>query len=365
MSDVKHFGRQTGLSLLEMLVVLIITSALLIMSYSILEDAARTSLFVEVRNDLPVQAQSAANAIQAEAFQASQIYDNDSAGIGAAYLGALQLPASLPLLTNSKLPVGNAQQYAELVPDGSPTATPPAPQYTGNCLLMVRQLAPIPVFTDAAHTQTLLADRYQFEFFYLTQRTKRGFSTSNYYLDLMRGRSLIFADFTQISLLTATQKGIVNGNLAVATDPNTGVATPITRAWSPGALLASAFYDLTTTAPYTTLVASPKIDMTSTSRSTLNSTLSIIPALSGGRVSGFANYSIAYRPSATAKFAIPDLVPKYAYFDSTKPAFPGGLEFLLIGAQGTRRLLTRVVLMADYSVNQLTSKEVINITGVR
>lgn len=350
---------QSGFSMVEMLVVLIITVALLYMSYSVLEDAAKTSLFVQVRNDLPVQAQNAANSIQAEVFQASTIFDRT--GIGPGYLAIVKVPTAFPVLTDSKLPLNNTS--GQLVPD-DPDLT--QPQYVGNCLLMVKQLQPIPVFMDAAKTQTLLTERYQFEFYYVTKRSTRNFYNSGYFLDVMRGKSEIYADYTQINGITdTTQRSTVITNLQTAIDPTTGLTTAIVRAWSPGVAVASAFYDLKTASPYTTLIASPVIDMSATKRSAISNTLSILPALAGGSVAGMVNYSVGFRPSATKKFQIPDAVPKYATFDALHPTFPGGMEFLLVGAVGSRRLLTRFVLMADYSAGKLTSKEVLNVTAVR
>lgn len=361
MSQKTRSRLQSGFSMVEMLVVLIITVALLYMSYSVLEDAAKTSLFVQVRNDLPVQAQNAANSIQAEVFQASTIFDRDAAGIGPAYLAAVKVPTAFPLLTDSKLPLNNTS--GQLVPDDPDLAKP---QYVGNCLLLVKQLQPIPVFMNAAKTLTLLTERYQFELYYVTKRSTRNFYGSGYFLDVMHGKSEIYADYTQInSIADTTQRSTVITNLQTSVDPVTGLTTPIVRAWSPGVAVASAFYDLKVASPYTTLIATPVIDMSSTNRSAISNTLSVLPALAGGSVGGMVNYSVAFRPSATTKFQIPDRVPKYATFDPLHPTFPGGVEFLLVGATGSRRLLTRFVLMADYNAGKLTSKEVLNITAVR
>lgn len=372
MTQKKHFARQAGLSLIEIMVVLIIASALLIMSYSMLDDAARTSLFVEVRNDLPVFAQSAINAIQAETFQADTIFDASAASLGPSYLAIVKLPATYPILPGSRMPLANATTFAEIVPDLAPPANP---QYVGNCLLMVRQLTPTPVFMDAAHTLTLLAERYQFEFFYLTQRTNRHFSgptntgsTANslYYIDLMRSRSLLFADATQIAnILDTTQRSTVIANLAAWVDPATQVATPIKIAWTSGNPVASAFSNMTTTAPYLTTIAAPQIDMSAISRSARNNTVTLLAGITGGRITGAADYSVAFRPSATTRYQIPDAVPKYAYWNSATPTFPGGLEFLMVGSVGSRRVLTRLVMMASYSAGRLSSKEVTNITATK
>jgi prepilin-type N-terminal cleavage/methylation domain-containing protein len=372
-----QFDSQAGLTLIEIIVVLVITSALLIMSYTMLDDAAKTSLFVEVRNDLPVFAQKAINSVQADVFQASTIFDSTptaQGGLGPAYLAALQLPVAFPLLANSRMPLSNAT--GDLVPD-DPVLT--NPQYVGNCLMIVRHLTPASVFQDASpHTlPALLAERYQFEFFYLTQRSNRRFSgptntaggaiaNPGYYIDFMRSRSRIFADYTQISALAAAVQPVVVTNLAALTDPDSKLATPVTMAWNPNTAYATAFYDMRVSpSPYLIATAGTPLDMSSTSATSINGTTSLLAGITGGRIEGAADYSIAFRPSATTQYLIPDIIPKYATWNSATPTFPSGLEFLVVGPVGSRKALTRVVLMASYSAGRLTSKEVTNITATK
>jgi hypothetical protein len=348
---------------MEMLVVLAISTFLLIMSYNMLEDAARTSMFVEVRNDLPVFAQTASNAIQSEAFQAKTIFDSDAAGLGPSYLAIVNLPPAFPLLQDSKMPLINSA--GDLLPD---TAAAPL-KYTGNCLLMVRQLEPIKLVMPAgAGGGSLLIERYQFEFFYLTKRLTKGFRQENYYIDLMRGRGPIFSDYIQLTSLTAAQQLEVNTQLAVWKDPPTQRTVAITRAWNPNALtIASAFYDMKLSPAYYTAVAQPKIDMTPTSLyASYYWTESLLKGLKG-RISGLAEYSIAFRPGGgvTQVYPLPNDVPAYAVFDPTKFLFPSGMEFLIVGPAGSRRVLTRVVLMASYNVREITSREVMTITAAR
>lgn len=367
-----QFDSQAGLTLIEIIVVLVITSALLIMSYTMLDDAAKTSLFVEVRNDLPVFAQKAINSVQADVFQASTIFDSTptaSGGLGPAYLAAIQLPVAFPMLANSKMPLSNAT--GDLVPDTV------ANQFTGNCLLIVRHLTPASVFQDTSpHTlPALLAERYQFELFYLTQRTNRHFSgptntgaiaNPGYYIDFMRGRSKIFADYTQISALAAAVQPVVIANLAALVDPDSKLSTPITMAWNPNTAYATAFYDMRTApSPYEIATAGTPLDMSPTTVTSINGTSSLLAGITGGRIEGAADYSIAFRPSATLQYQIPDIIPKYAVWNSATPTFPSGLEFLVVGPVGSRKALTRVVLMASYSAGRLTSKEVSNITATK
>lgn len=345
-------NRQAGVTLVEMLIVLAVASALLIMSYTLLEDAARTSMFVEVRNDLPVLAQNAMNTVQAEAFQGKMLFDASTGSIGPGYLGAVKYPTVYPALTDTQLPIINSA--GELVPDSVNT---PATRYTGNCLLLARQLAPILVSKGGAAGNILL-DRYQFELVYLTKRTDHKFKTSNFYIDLIQAKSEVYADYNQIAgLSVATERTAVTTAIASYVDPTTNRPQPIKKAWNPGQPIANAIYSL----PFTgagTPAATPQIDLST-------NYVSLLKGISTGHISGRADYSVAFQPTAGTKYPIPDVLPKYATYDSSKPLFPSGAEFLIVGPAGSRRLLGRLVLMANYSVGNMTSKEVEVITSVR
>jgi hypothetical protein len=253
----------------------------------------------------------------------------------------------------------------DLLPDASLAA-----RFTGNCLLMVKQLEPIKlVMPVGAGGGSLLIERYQFEFFYLTQRLTKGFRTQNYHIDLMRGRGPIYADYSQLNALTAAQQKEVNTQLSTWKEPATQRTTAITRAWNPNALtIPTAFYNLTFgTAPYFTAVGNPTIDMTPTSLYTsYYYTESLLKGLRG-RISGMAEYSVAYRfgGAANQTFPLQNPVPEYAVFNPATFLFPSGMEFLIVGPAGSRRVLSRLVLMASYNVREITSREVLTITAAR
>jgi prepilin-type N-terminal cleavage/methylation domain-containing protein len=340
--------RARGYSLMEITVVVAIVSVILLMAYTMIEDAARTAMFVEARNDLPVLAQGAVNDIQAELFQAKTIFDADLGGVGPGYLAAVQLPAGLPLLQDSQLPLMNAG--GDLVPD---TAT----RYTGNCLLLARQLTPVNVSLGGG--QRLLADVYQFELIYLTKRTSGRFSTSPFIIDMIRAKSEPMADYYQLAQngLTPQQTQAANADLLAWVDPVTKQASPIKLAWNPGQPIASAFYDVKSGGTYTA-VARPVIDLT-------YSYGTMLKGLMGGRISGAAQYSVGFLPSATTKFPVRDAIPRFALFDPQKPLFPSGAEFLIVGPAGQRRAFARVVLFANYSAGKMTSKAVEVTTAAR
>jgi type II secretory pathway component PulJ len=359
---------------MEMVVVTAIFSLIFIISYSLLEDAVKTSLYLEEHNDLPVYGQQIVNAIQRELLQTRIVFEATPTSNGPGYFSALTFPAQYPILASSQMPVLNPT--GTLIPDGST-------RFTGNCLLIARQLQPATItLTDG--TTKLVVDRYVFETFYLTKRTTgQNFGATGYWIDAIMAKSDIYADYTQLTqwvslVQTDANKTKVAGDLAAYKDPITGVKAPATKAWSSGQPAASAFYTINSSLGFTAVVASPTIPLTSAA--------SLAKGLGGGRVSGKMDYSIGFRPTSPCsncsavpcancngvqgpRFNLPtdvtltdgtvrvwDPIPKYANFNSS------GLEFLMVGPAGSRRILSRVVIMASYA-KRIDSKEALVITS--
>src|SRR5471030_2440208 len=126
--------RERGVTLMEMMVVTAIFSLVFIISYKLLEETVKTSLFIEEHTDLPVYGQRAVNTIQRELLQTRVVFEGTATSLGPGYFSALTFPAAYPLLANSQMPILNPT--GTLVPD---TAGAP---FTGNCLLIARQLSP-------------------------------------------------------------------------------------------------------------------------------------------------------------------------------------------------------------------------------
>lgn len=365
MTTRKRSERQRGITLMEMIVVVAIFSVVFIISYSLLEDTVKTSLFLEEHNDLPIYGQSAVNAIQRELLQTRIVFEGSAASFGPGYFSALTFPAQYPLLTGSKMPVLNPT--GTLIPD---TNT----RYTGNCLLIARQLAPALVKgLSAGAGGSLLVDRYQFELFYLTQRTGgHGFAGQTFYLDAIQAKSDIYADYSQLFQWSALGTTTSADKTAVATalsnfkEPGSNLSAPTTKAWNSGVAAPSAFYTITSSLGLTT-IANPTIP--------LPTGTSLVKGLTGGRVTGRMDYTVGFRPSASTRFnlstdvvasdgsvQVRDPIPKYAVYDSTQYLFPSGLEFLMVGPAGSRRILSRVVIMASY-IGHIDSKESLVITS--
>jgi prepilin-type N-terminal cleavage/methylation domain-containing protein len=365
MSRRRH--RQRGYTLIEIMIVLVISTMLMILAFDLIESATRTSLFVESHNNLSQWAQRPLNFMQSEVYQNKAIFDAGTIGTG--YLTRFTTPpgypgawpscgaggcggpaATVPALpvmkTDSLLPLQDASNV--IAPDAG-TGTQ---RFTGNVLFLVRQLPPILIPYDHDNNVNtpninFPADRYRFELYYLCDDTTRPFSTASYFVDLVRARSIDFADYFQLNPLigtggsfTAAQKtAIINGlttnNLRVAWDPmNKPVDT--------------AFYKVEDTGVMT---AEPGQGIW------VWGTRSLLPDMKGGSITGKMAYSVAFRPSATTKFPLITDVPKYAVFNTATPGFPSGFEVKIVGAGAARKVVLRLVLMSNFQASKYDSQE--------
>jgi hypothetical protein len=359
---------------MEILVVLAISTVIMILCYDMIDDAMRTSLFVESHNNLSQWAQRPVNAMQTEIFQNKIVFDTTNP-LAAAYLTRFTTPPAYPGTypagcggaggcggPTATIPTAPAMQANSLLPilDPSnvmqPDAGVGAGRMTGNVLFIVRQLPPVLIPYDnddnpGTPNVNFPADRYRFEMWYLARDTTRPFATASYFVDLIQARSIDFSDRFQLDpllncvsgtppCLSASNKTlIVNGltaaNLRVAWDP---MNQPVNNA----------FYNIANSGAMTVQTGQGIW---------LYSTKSMIPELKGGSISGKMLYSVGFRPSSTTTFPIRDLVPKYAVYDTSIPAFPSGFEVKIVGAGAARKVLLRLVLMSNYKAGKYESQE--------
>jgi len=338
---------QRGFSLIEMLIVVAVISVIMILVYSLLEETIHTTMFNESHNDLAIMSQRAVNLLQAEVIQTRIAYEEDATG--AEYRSALAFPAgSPPIWADSFLPIFN--ESGELDPDAA------GARNTGNALLIARQLAPLSIMYDhdgspATANIEFLADRYRFEYVYLSPNSKR-FARVYDTLDLMMSTSGEYADFFQLASLGAATDRVVQQIR------NAGIQ----RAWNPGQTLNNSFYDLSGALDD---VFDPPIN-----RPTIPIVRSatLLRELLGGRISGRMNYSVAYDPpAALPRIPLPPFVPirVYAQPDPAEPGFPSGFEVKVVGPARNRKVMTRVVLMSNYRVNSYESQQGFVVTAAR
>lgn len=322
---------ERGFTLIEITVTLAIVSVIMIVTYQLIEQTLTATMFSESHNDLGVMSQKAVNTIQTEVLQARLVFEEDA--VGAAYRAALAFPAAPSIWTTSRLP---------LIDDTTTTFTPDtaAARFTGNTLLLARQLPPLALQYDhdangGTPDVEFLADRYTFEYFYLRNHTGQSFAGSGQSADLMLATSGEYADYFQLASVTANRGALVQKLIGAG----------LSRAWDPGRPLASAFYQLSaaTDGTFDPPLNAPAIPIVRTK--------SLLPGIFGARISGRVIYSVAFPRSSGPAFPIPQQLSVFGQSDGTLPGYPAGFEVKIIGPSRNRQVLTRLVLMAHYGRN--------------
>jgi prepilin-type N-terminal cleavage/methylation domain-containing protein len=318
---------ERGFSLMEITVTLAIVSVIMIVTYQLIEQTMSATMFNESHNDLAVMSQKAVNAIQSEVLQARLVFEDDTAGNE--YRTALTFPTAPSVWTTSVLPV---------IDSATTTFTPDtaAARFTGNALLLVRQLPPLSVMYDHDGNKNtpdieFLADRYTFQYFYL-RKASNSFAGSGQSADLMRATSDQYADYFQLVSVTAKPGTLITKLIAAG----------LKQAWDPGKPLTSAFYDLSsaTGGTFGQPLKKPTIPIALTK--------TMLPGIFGGRINGRMAYSVGFPKSSSTSFPIPYPLGVFARTDASLPGYPAGFEVKIIGPARNRQVLTRLVLMANY-----------------
>jgi prepilin-type N-terminal cleavage/methylation domain-containing protein len=338
---------QRGFSLIEMTVTLAIVSVLMIAVYAMIEQTIRATLFNESHSDLAVLSQKAVNGVQGELLQTRMVFQEDA--LGSSYRGALQLSPRYPVASDSLLPVFDT--VTVINPD---TNT----RFTGNSLLIVRQLEPLSITYDHDNNGStpeieFLADLYRFEYIYLSQSSTPNFSGSGRSLDLVQSTSIDYADYFQLSAM---------GSTAIRSIATKLIARGLSRAWDPGQPLTSSFYTLSgaTDGTFDAALSNPvpRIDLARAK--------TLMPGLRGGHIGGKMVYSVAFNPASPASpYPLRIPIRVFAIADPNRPNFPSGFEVKVAGPSGSRQVMTRVVLMSNYVGGRYESQQGFAITAGR
>ena len=338
---------QTGFSLVEVLVTIIIVVVMLLVCYAMIEETMRTSLFTESHNDLAVMSQRAVNTLQTEIMQTRVAFEEDATGV--AYRAALTMPAGITVWPDSFLPIFEPSS-GTILPD------PADERFTGNSLLLARQLPPLSVMYDhdnnAGTPQVeFLADRYQFEYVHLVRAPVPSFSGSGMMLDLHLSASAEYADYFQLEALSDVATMRIVPRL---------IAAGMQRAWNPGQPVNASFYDLAqaTDGRFNPAIVTPGIAI-------VNSR-TLLRGLRGGRITGRMPYSVAFVPSSPAQpYPLPTPIRTFAQPMTGKPGFPSGFEVKVTGPARKRQVMTRLVLMSHHSTSRYESQQAFVITAAR
>lgn len=331
---------QSGFSLIEITVVLAIMTVILLLVYRLIDETLQMSMFNESHNDLAIMSQSAVNTLQSEVLQTRVAFEDNT--LGREYRSALVIPAGVTVWADSLLPVFDAT--GEIRPDTA------AQRFTGNSLLLARQLEPLRITYDHdgnAGTPPIefLAERYRFEYVYLSRKGIVSFSRSGMSLDLAMSTSGEYADFFQISSMGATATARIAQSL---------IAAGLQRAWNPGQPVSQAFYLLSgaTDGTFDAPINNATI--------ALPATRTLLRGLLGGRISGKMNYSVAF-----GTFPIRTATRVFAQPITASPGFPAGFEVKVAGPARKRRVMTRLVLMSHYGGRTYESQQAFVVTAAR
>lgn len=317
-----------GTSVPEVTVTLALISVISLIFFEMYVGMMRAGMFMESHNDLSVNSQQVLNKMRREIIQSRIIFQDDTTGNG--YLNAISLPAGFDLYSDSRLPT--------IDPNGTFEPDTSGDEKVGNILLMARQLRPmeLPLDHDGdASTDDIdfLTDVYRFEMFYLAENSGRRFRPFDHYLDLIKVQSYIYADYFQLNGLSTANRDALAAELY-----NAGV----TRAWDPTKTVGTGVYSIASSGAMTQ-VANPSLDV--------EKVHSMFPQFKGGSVSGNINYTVGMQ--STPPLTTTVLIPRFAIASNN---FPGGFEVQMIGPTGARKVMARLVTLAQFQ-NKINAVE--------
>ena len=287
--------------------------------YSLFIGTMNVNAFLESHNDLTILGQRSVNHIKDEVSQSRKLYEEDT--IGQSYRTVMTLPSLRPQLSGSLLPL--IETTGAIEPDGGT-------RRVGNSLLVAREELPLSIWVDHdADSNTpdveFLTDILRLEYFYLATNYDGGFYGNPYYLDLIKARSVAYADYFQLSGLNPTVRQLV------ATELN---SQSITTAWDPSLRADLAFFSISTSGALSGPVAA-SIDMSDAQ--------SLVPEFRGGSIQGKIDYSFGLQTDPA--LAIPEPVNLFAQRSGD---FPGGFEVLIVGPSSARMVFSRLVLVSEH-----------------
>jgi len=340
----------TGVSFIELMVVMFLFSIIGLMAYDMLVGTAQTNLYLEANNDLSEYGQRLVNEIKTEVLQSKRLISDTVQGLG--YLAALEMtdaPAPIDSTALASMEV-NGSFSPSLIGD----AEHPFDQASvGNAMFFVQ--AERPYIND---TDSVRIDLYRFLYYYLSKNSAREIAEQGNILELIRWESVVFADYNQLVQLDNFDDGgaIQLATLQALQVEDTTVGRPaVTVAWNPDEDANGAFFSFGGGSLSNLADSSYKIEK-------LDASLAITQ-LNAPRIGGDMIYSVAFNTSET--FELGDTVPVFATADVTNDGFPHGFEVMMGGPTGGRRVLVRLVLAADSGSARLVSRENIVLINAR
>lgn len=300
-----------GFSLIELMSVMVSMGVIMAVSVAVFKHSTQAGIRLESNNNLKNFSQQSINALKEELTQSRVLYQNDT--YGNALWARIQFGTTHPPMSTALLPT--IQETGSLSPsEASDPTTPFSAASVGNAVFLL-QLAG---YVEAGDRWI---DLYRPRIYYLSKTTELDISKKGWAMDLVEWEGKLYADYSQV----------VSSPAATYSDL---VAQGITEAWNAlGTSVGSTIYTVNSNGTVTTQ-ASPTIQPRSVHSAT---------HLFGSR--GGSKYAVAFNRGPG--FAINDSVPAFATASTSGDGFPHGFEVMIVGPTGGRRILARLVMVAE------------------
>ena len=291
------------MSMVELTVAISVLVGTLLLVQELIGTTQNAQVFIAARDRAAQQSAKLVGDLRSAGLSSRRLFQDDAEG--RSYLAALTT-TTYPILADTRLPV--VDPAGRLEPDVA------GGRRTGDTLLLACEDRPREFVTGANRHRV---DVVRFFAVYPTLRAGRVVDALANRIDLVRFASRPYVDRASLDAITdAAEKVLVVQALR---------AGGISRAWVPGALVDTSFFDLNATGTVdTTPVLTPIIDT--------------MPGVPERPMLGESKSTVAPNNAALR-------VPAFAQLDATIPLFPSGFEVKVVGPSGGRQVLVRLTIL--------------------
>jgi hypothetical protein len=305
----RRSGAESGFSIIELMTVVITMSVMLLAATLVFKHSTQAGIRLESNNNLKNFEQMAINSVKFHISQSRTIYQNDA--YGQALWGRLAIPYAHPALNPTTLPA--IRETGSLSPSQIGAGTFDR-STVGNALLFTESEG----YTAAG---SRWIDMYRPRAYYLSKSTSISVAKRGYGYDLIEWVGKKYADYSELVGADST----VFASL---------ISKGITEAWnSAGTTAATTVYTIGAGGTLSAQAAPTLAPVTVQSATHLFGS------------NGDTHYAVAFNNGAG--FNVQDSVPEYATASAGGDGFPNGFETMVVGATGGRKILIRLVMVAE------------------
>jgi type II secretory pathway pseudopilin PulG len=300
-----------GFTLVELMSVIVSMGVIMGVSVAVFRHSTQAGVRLESNDNLKNFGQQALNSAKQQLSQSRILYQDDA--YGQDLWSHLVFPSGSAPISGAKLPT--IKENGSLSPsEASDPDTPFDAASVGNKLLFVESSGNVQV-------STLWIDIYRPRAYYLSKSTTISLAGRGYAYDLKVWSGKRYADHSQ---LVGAPQAVYQALIAVG----------ITEAWN----------SLATGTPTTVYTINSNGTLSAQASPTIRpQSVDSATHLFGSR--GDTHYAVAF--NRAADFAIQDSVPAFAPASQGGDGFPNGFETAVVGPTGGRKILLRLVMVAE------------------